>query len=43
VPIYFQPFASSPFEFTESNEHTMKQIFERVKLLKGGLSLGKAE
>ena len=43
VPIYFQPFASSPFGFTESNEHTMKQIFERVKLLKGGQSAGKAE
>ena len=31
VPIYFQPFTKSPFSFTESNEHTMKQIFERVK------------
>lgn len=30
VPVYFQPFASSPFSFTESNEHTMKQIFEKV-------------
>jgi len=34
VPIYFQPFTSSPFSFTESNEDTMKQIFERVKALK---------
>ena len=31
VPIYFQPFTNSPFSFTESNEDTMKQIFERVK------------
>jgi formylmethanofuran dehydrogenase subunit B len=34
VPIYFQPFTKSPFSFTESNEDTMKQIFERVKALK---------
>ncbi|MGV8175211.1 MAG: formylmethanofuran dehydrogenase subunit B [Methanothrix sp.] len=34
VPIYFQPFTKSPFGFTESNEDTMKQIFERVKALK---------
>ena len=31
VPIYFQPFTNSPFSYTESNEDTMKQIFERVK------------
>lgn len=31
VPVYFKPFTSSPFSFTESNEHTMKQIFEKVK------------
>lgn len=36
VPIYFQPFTRSPFPFTESNEDTMKQIFTRVKSLKGG-------
>ena len=36
VPIYFQPFTGSPFPFTESNEDTMKQIFTRVKSLKGG-------
>jgi formylmethanofuran dehydrogenase subunit B len=36
VPIYFQPFTGSPFPFTESNEDTMKQIFARVKSLKGG-------
>jgi formylmethanofuran dehydrogenase subunit B len=35
VPIYFQPFTGSPFEFTKSNEHTMKQIFEAVKQIKG--------
>jgi len=34
VPIYFQPFTKSPFAFTESNEDTMKQIFEMVKALK---------
>ena len=34
VPIYFQPFTKSPFSFTDSNEDTMKQIFERVKALK---------
>ncbi len=31
VPIYFQPFTNSPFQFTESNVDTMNQIFERVK------------
>jgi len=36
VPIYFQPFTSSPFSFTESNVDTMKQIFERVKAIKRG-------
>jgi len=35
VPIYFQSFTVSPFEFTQSNEHTMKQIFEAVKQIKG--------
>jgi formylmethanofuran dehydrogenase subunit B len=35
VPIYFQPLIGSPFPFTESNEDTMKQIFARVKSLKG--------
>lgn len=35
VPIYFQPFTSSPFSFTESNVDTMNQIFERVKKIKG--------
>jgi formylmethanofuran dehydrogenase subunit B len=34
VPIYFQPFTSSPFDFTKSNEDTMNQIFERVKAIK---------
>nr|HPR66167.1 formylmethanofuran dehydrogenase subunit B [Methanothrix sp.] len=34
VPVYFRPFASSPFSFTESNEDTLKQIFERVKELR---------
>jgi len=31
VPIYFRPFASSPFEFTASNEDTLKQLFRQVK------------
>ena len=35
VPVYFKPFTGSPFQFTESNEHTMRQIFEKVKQLKG--------
>lgn len=35
VPVYFQPFAGSPFQFTKSNEDTMRQIFERVKAIKG--------
>jgi formylmethanofuran dehydrogenase subunit B len=34
VPIYFQPFTGSPFDFTKSNEDTLKQIFEIVKGLK---------
>lgn len=33
VPIYFRPFTSSPFEFTQSNEHTLKQLFEKIKQL----------
>jgi formylmethanofuran dehydrogenase subunit B len=41
VPIYFKPFTSSPFDFTDSNEHTLKQIFETVKRLKGDLFLEK--
>jgi len=31
VPIYFRPFTSSPFEFTASNEDTLKQLFSQVK------------
>jgi len=34
VPVYFQPFTKSPFGFTQSNEDTMKQLFERIKKLK---------
>jgi formylmethanofuran dehydrogenase subunit B len=34
VPIYFRPFMDSPFEFTKSNEDTLKQIFEMVKSLR---------
>lgn len=31
VPIYFRPFTNSPFSFTESNEDTMRRIFDRVR------------
>lgn len=31
VPIYARSFTKPPFEFTESNEHTLKQLFEVVK------------
>jgi formylmethanofuran dehydrogenase subunit B len=34
VPIHFSPFAASPFDFTKSNEHTMHQIFEKVRQLR---------
>jgi len=34
VPVYFQPFTGSPFSFTDSNEDTMKQIFQKVKEMK---------
>jgi len=35
VPVYFTPFAESPFSFTASNEDTMLKIFEKVKDLRG--------
>jgi formylmethanofuran dehydrogenase subunit B len=31
VPIYFEPFTSSPFEYTMSNEDTLKQLFAKIK------------
>ena len=31
VPIYFRPFTTSPFSFTESNEDTMRRIFDRIR------------
>ena len=31
VPVYFEPFTSSPFEFTKSNEDTLKQLFEKIR------------
>lgn len=31
VPIYFEPFLDSPFKFTQSNEDTLKQLFEKIK------------
>ncbi|MBA2853582.1 formylmethanofuran dehydrogenase subunit B [Methanococcus maripaludis] len=34
IPIYYKPFAKSPFDFTKSNEDTMEQLFELVKEIK---------
>lgn len=34
VPIYFEPFLDSPFKFTQSNEDTLKQLFEKIKAKK---------
>ncbi|BAW31486.1 molybdenum containing formylmethanofuran dehydrogenase, subunit B [Methanothermobacter sp. MT-2] len=34
VPIHHRAFTESPFTFTESNEDTLNQIFEKVKMLK---------
>jgi formylmethanofuran dehydrogenase subunit B len=31
VPLYANPISRSPFHFTESNEHTIKQLFEEVR------------
>ncbi len=31
VPMYFEPFTTSPFEFTQSNEDTLKQLFAKIK------------
>ncbi|HWQ48051.1 MAG TPA: formylmethanofuran dehydrogenase subunit B [Methanosarcina sp.] len=31
VPVHFEPFTSSPFEFTKSNEDTLKQLFEKIR------------
>jgi formylmethanofuran dehydrogenase subunit B len=31
VPVYFEPFLDSPFKFTQSNEDTLKQLFEKLK------------
>lgn len=33
VPIYFEPFTDSPFEYTQSNEDTMRQLFAKVKTM----------
>ena len=35
VPVYFEPFTSSPFEFTKSNEDTLKQLFEKIRKKRG--------
>jgi formylmethanofuran dehydrogenase subunit B len=34
VSVYFKPFTSSPFDFTKSNEDTLKQLFAKVKEMK---------
>jgi formylmethanofuran dehydrogenase subunit B len=31
VPIYFEPFLDSLLKFTQSNEDTLKQLFEKIK------------
>ena len=31
VPVHFEPFTGSPFEFTKSNEDTLKQLFTKIK------------
>jgi formylmethanofuran dehydrogenase subunit B len=34
MPIYSKSIIASPFDFTESNEHTLKQLFKKVNELK---------
>lgn len=36
VPIYARSFIKPPFDFTESNEHTLKQLLEIIKRKKEG-------
>ena len=31
VAVHFEPFTSSPFSFTQSNEDTLKQLFAKVR------------
>jgi len=31
VAVHFEPFTCSPFEFTQSNEDTLKQLFAKIK------------
>ncbi|MDD2340032.1 MAG: formylmethanofuran dehydrogenase subunit B [Methanosarcina sp.] len=31
LPVHFEPFTTSPFEFTKSNEDTLKQLFKKIK------------
>ncbi len=31
VPVYLEPFTSSPFEFTKSNEDTLRQLFAKIR------------
>lgn len=34
VPVYFEPFTTSPFPETKSNEETLKMLFEKIKAKK---------
>jgi formylmethanofuran dehydrogenase subunit B len=36
LTLYAKPFTKSPFPFTESNEDTLRQIFEKVKEIREG-------
>jgi formylmethanofuran dehydrogenase subunit B len=31
VAVHFEPFTSSPFEFTRSNEDTLRQLFAKIR------------
>ncbi len=31
VAVYFEPFTSTPFEFTKSNEDILKQLLAKIK------------
>lgn len=33
VPVHFEPFTVSPFEYTQSNEDTLKQLFAKIKTM----------
>ncbi|MBN1134061.1 MAG: formylmethanofuran dehydrogenase subunit B [Methanosarcinaceae archaeon] len=33
VPVHFEPFTVSPFEYTQSNEDTLKKLFDKIKTM----------